>query len=152
MAISTPTKLSPENVIKKLYRANPEYALRITDVKGIPLGVSAYYEKVPSTHKATFFEMRARILEVIPSAEEVIKYGMPTFIFEGIAVAGLLANKNHVGYYPYSGSVISEFPDIAQKYETTKGSIHIPLDKTMSKSEVKQLIKARLKLGKKKAP
>lgn len=113
-----------------------------------PTAVDGYYKNVPATHKATILEMRTRILEVIPDAEEIMKYGMPTFVIDGIAFAGLLANKAHIGYYPYSGSILNEFPELLEKYKSTKGSLHIPLDKPLSKTAVRNLIKARLKLGK----
>jgi len=73
-----------------------------------------------------------------------MKYSMPTFVFEGSDVAGLKANKDFVGYYPYSGSVLSQFPEITKKYETTKGSLHVPLGVPLLKSEVRKLIKARI--------
>ena len=43
-------------------------------------------------------EMRKRILEIVPQAEEVVSYGMPAFKIDGKIFAGLLANKKHVGY------------------------------------------------------
>lgn len=112
----------------------------------IPKSVASYYKKQKSPHKELLLEMRRRILEVAPGAEEIMKYSMPTFVLDGIAVAGLMANKNHIGYYPYSGSVISQFPELAQKYRTTKGALHIPLEKPLLKSEVKKLVQARIKL------
>ena len=54
-------------------------------------------------------EMRARILEIVPDVEEVVSYGMPAFRVTGNIVAGLLANKTYVGYYPFSGSVLPNF-------------------------------------------
>ena len=106
--------------------------------------VAQYYAAQKSPHKETLLEMRKRILEVIPDAQEVMKYKMPTFIYEGHAVVGLLANTRHIGFYPYSGSVISRFPDITEKYVTTLGAIHVPLNKPMLKGEVKKLLKARI--------
>ena len=91
--------------------------------------------------------MRERILEVVPNAVEVIKYGMPTFVVEGEAIAGLMCHKHHIGFYPYSGSIISLFPEIEAKYKTTRGAIQIPTEKLLLKSEVKKLIKARLDLA-----
>lgn len=91
--------------------------------------------------------MRTRILEIFPDADEIMKYGMPTFVIDGIAFAGLLANKKHIGYYPYSGSILKNFPELESKYITTKGSLHIPINKPMLKSEVKKLTKARVALG-----
>jgi uncharacterized protein YdhG (YjbR/CyaY superfamily) len=106
--------------------------------------VAQYYSAQRSPHRETLLEMRRRILEVIPDAQEVMKYKMPTFIYEGQAIAGLLANTHHIGYYPYSGSVINHFPEITEKYVTTLGSIHVPLNKPMLKGEIKKLVKARI--------
>jgi uncharacterized protein YdhG (YjbR/CyaY superfamily) len=114
---------------------------------GIPKSVASYYSGAPFSHKATLLEMRNRILEVIPGAEEIIKYKMPTFVVDGDAVVGLMVHKNHIGFYPYSGSIIQMFPNIESKYRTTKGALHIPIEKPMLKSEVKALIKARLALN-----
>ncbi len=113
----------------------------------IPKTVASYYKAQEGPHKDLLLEMRKRILEVAPASEEIIKYSMPTFVLDGIEIAGLKANKNHIGYYPYSGSVISLFPEILEKYSTTKGALHIPLGKPMLKSEVRKLVKARLELG-----
>lgn len=110
----------------------------------IPKSVASYYKTQESPHKELLLEMRKRILEVIPEAEETIKYSMPTFVFKGNDVVGLKANKSHVGYYPYSGSVLSKFPEMTNKYKTTKGSLHIPLGMPLLKSEVRKLIKARI--------
>ena len=91
-------------------------------------------------------EMRHRILEIIPDAEEVISYGMPAFKLHGVVVAGLLANKKHVGYYPFSGSILKLFPDELAKYPTTLSAIHVPIDKPLTKGLLKKLIKARINL------
>lgn len=110
----------------------------------IPKAVAGYYKKQSAPHKELLLEMRTRILEVIPEAEEIMKYSMPTFVYKGTEVAGLKANKNFVGYYPYSGSVLTKFPELTRKYKTTKGALHIPLEAPLLKSEVRKLIKARI--------
>lgn len=110
----------------------------------IPKSVADYYRNQSGPHKELLLEMRRRILEVIPGADEIIKYSMPTFVLDGREIAGLKSNKNHIGYYPYSGSVISQFPDLLKKYQTTKGALHIPLGKPLLKGEVRKLISARI--------
>jgi len=89
-------------------------------------------------------EMRNRILEIIPDAEEVVSYGMPAFKLDGRVLAGLLANKKHVGYYPFSGSILHLFPQELAKFSTTKSAIHVPIDKPLAKGLIKKLIKARI--------
>ncbi len=91
-------------------------------------------------------EMRSRILEIIPNADEVVSYGMPAFKVDGTVVAGLLANKSHVGYYPFSGSILKLFPEELAKYKTTLSAIHVPIDKPLTKGLLKKLIKARINL------
>jgi hypothetical protein len=117
-------------------------------MKKIPRAVASYYASAPATHKETLLEMRTRILEVVPKADEIIKYAMPTFVVEGVEVAGLMFHKNHIGYYPYSGSILNKFPEICAKYKTSKGVLQMPIDKPLLKGEVKKLIKARLTLAK----
>jgi uncharacterized protein YdhG (YjbR/CyaY superfamily) len=91
-------------------------------------------------------EMRERILSIIPKAEEVVSYGMPAFRLDGVVVAGVLANKKHVGYYPFSGSILRLFPEELVKYATTKSAIHVPVDKPLTKALLAKLIKARIAL------
>jgi len=110
----------------------------------IPKSVASYYKKVPGTHIATILEMRARILEIVPRADEVISYGMPAFKVEGNVVAGLLANKFHIGYYPFSGSILHLFKSELKGFKTTKSAIHVPIDEPLSKSLLRKLISARI--------
>ena len=113
----------------------------------IPKAVASYYASAPASHKANLLEMRKRILEVVPKADEIIKYGMPTFVVGDIEVAGLMFHKNHIGYYPYSGSILNKFPEICSKYKTSKGALQMPIDKPLLKGEIKKLLSARLALG-----
>jgi uncharacterized protein YdhG (YjbR/CyaY superfamily) len=71
---------------------------------------------------------------------------MPAFRVDGQIVAGILANKNHIGYYPFSGSILRLFPEELAKYVTTKSAIHIPIGKPLAKGLLKKLIKARINL------
>jgi uncharacterized protein YdhG (YjbR/CyaY superfamily) len=88
--------------------------------------------------------MRKTILSVIPKAEEVVSYGMPAFKVDGNVVAGILHAKNHVGYYPFNGSVLKLFPKELKNYSSTKSAIHVPVDKPLSKTFITKLIKARI--------
>ena len=112
----------------------------------IPKEVVHYYAQLRSEHAKTMKEMRVRILKEVPKAQEIMKYGMPTFILNGNEVAGLMAHKNHIGYYPYSGSVLKNFPDLLKKYKITKGALQIPLGEVLPQSTIKKLIKTRIAL------
>ena len=114
--------------------------------RAIPANVKKFYTNAPSPHRDTMLELRERILEIVPDAEEVVSYGMPAFKVDDCIVAGLLVNKNHVGYYPFSGSILHLFNDELAKFRTTKSAIHVPVDKPLSKGLIKKLIKARINL------
>lgn len=113
-------------------------------VRAIPKSVAAYYRKVPKTHRKVILEMRSRILEIVPNSQEVMSYGMPAFRVDGNIVAGLLANKNHIGFYPFSGSVVGLFKRELREFKRTKSAIHIPLDTPLSKTLIRKLIRARI--------
>jgi uncharacterized protein YdhG (YjbR/CyaY superfamily) len=114
----------------------------------LPSVVAQNYQNAPSPQRETMLEMRKRILEIVPGAEEVVSYGMPAFKVDGKIVAGLLANKKHVGYYPFSGSILHLFPDELAKFSTTKSALHVPIDKPLTKTLLSKLIKARIREGK----
>ena len=106
--------------------------------------VIAIYKSAPLPHRKTMLAMRKNIREILPRAEEVVSYGMPAFKVDGNVVAGILHAKNHVGYYPFSGSVLRMFPKELAKFSTTKSAIHVPIDKPLSKTLLKKLIAARI--------
>lgn len=109
----------------------------------IPETVAGYYKSLNGVHRETMLEMRKRILRVAPDSIEIIKYAMPTFVSDGVEIAGLLANKNHVGYYPYSGQVLKRIPDQVAAYKTTTGALHVPLGEPLDEALIRRLIEVR---------
>jgi len=108
-----------------------------------PRAVAAYYKQVPSPQRETMLQMRERILSVIPDAVECIKYQMPTFVVDGVPLCGIMAHKRHVGYYPYSGSVLAQFPELMEKYGGTTSALHVPIDTPLPRATIAKLIRAR---------
>ena len=106
--------------------------------------VNKLYRSSPASHRKTMMEMRKRILEIVPEAQEVVSYGMPAFKVNGSVVAGLMAAKNHVGFYPFSGSVLPDLSDELKDFSRTKSALHVPIDKPLSKALLRKLILARI--------
>lgn len=109
-----------------------------------PITVKRHYESAPIAHRKLMLRIRQDILEIVPGAEEIVSYGMPAFKVDGNIVAGILANKSYVGFYPFSGSVLPLFEKELAKYTKTKSALHIPLDSQLPKSLLKKLIRARI--------
>lgn len=114
--------------------------------------IDAYLAKVEEPKRATLQKLRETIRDILPQAEEVISYGMPAFRLNGTVVAGFAAFKNHLAYLPHNGSVLAELQKELTGYESTKGSLHFPIDKPLPKTLVKKLIAARLRQVKPKQP
>jgi len=88
--------------------------------------------------------LRNQIAAELPRAEQVIKYGIPTFMIEGVAVIGFDGYKNHNSIFPYSGSFNSRLKSELQKYEQTKGSIHFEVNQAFPRPLLKKIIKERI--------
>ena len=106
--------------------------------------VDEYLAALNQPQRGALDELRQTILEIIPDAEQCIAYGVPTFKIEGRAVAGFAAFKDHISYFPHSGSVLSQLPDDTAGYATSKGTLQFVVDKPLSKALVKKLISVRM--------
>ncbi len=106
--------------------------------------IDDYLAGLDEPKRGTLEEMRRRILDVIPAAEECISYGMPAFKVQGKTVAGFAAFKNHLSYLPHSGSVLPALAGELAGYERTKGSLHFALDAPLPVPLVHKLIATRL--------
>ncbi|CAN2181298.1 COG5646 Uncharacterized conserved protein [Candidatus Nanopelagicaceae bacterium] len=107
--------------------------------------VTAHLKKFDKTQRDALQTVRTTIAEVIPDAQEVIKYGIPTFTINGKGVFGFDGFKKHNSLFPYSGSFNEIYKDELKGYEMTKSAIHFEVDKPFPKSLLKRLVKARLR-------
>lgn len=113
--------------------------------------IDHYLENVPSSQKEVLQHIRTVIHEVIPDAEEVIGYGMPTFKYKGKNVVHFAAFKDHMSLFP-SSDPIEELKEQLSNYKTSKGTIQFTLENPLPDQLVRDLvatslenIKARLK-------
>lgn len=107
--------------------------------------VTSHLKKFDKPQRDALQAVRLAIAELLPDAEEVIKYGIPTFAIEGKGVIGFDGYKNHNSIFPYSGSINQILKEDLSKYQQTKGSIHFDKEKPFPKALLKKIIKERLK-------
>jgi uncharacterized protein YdhG (YjbR/CyaY superfamily) len=105
--------------------------------------IDEYLAALNEPKRGTLERLRKTILEIVPEAEQCIAYGMPAFKLEGKAVAGFAAFKNHLSYFPHSGSVLPELFDDLTQYSASKGTLQFPIDTPLPKALVKKLIAVR---------
>jgi uncharacterized protein YdhG (YjbR/CyaY superfamily) len=106
--------------------------------------ISTHLKKFRPVQKKILTTLRDQIAAELPTAEQVIKYGIPTFLIEGVPIIGFDGYKNYNSIFPYSGSFNSRLKSDLQKFEQTKGSIHFDLEKLFPKPLLKKILKARI--------
>ena len=105
--------------------------------------VDEYLAALDEPKRGTLGRLRDTILELAPEAEQCISYGMPAFRLNGKVVAGFAAFKNHLSYFPHSGSVLPELADDLVGYAVSKGTLQFAVDTPLPKALVKKLIAVR---------
>jgi uncharacterized protein YdhG (YjbR/CyaY superfamily) len=106
--------------------------------------VEAYYAAQPEPQRTTLLAMRAVLARLLPEADQVLSYGVPTFKLRGKGVAGLAGYAAHCGYLPMSGSVTATLADQLAGYSVTKGSVRVPADQPLPGELIEALVDARL--------
>ena len=106
--------------------------------------VDKYLAAVSEPARSTLNTVRATIRSAVPSqATESISYGIPVFKYKG-ALVWFAAFLKHCSFFPGSLAVMAAFKDELKDYQTSKGTIRFPVDKPLSATLVRKLVKARI--------
>jgi uncharacterized protein YdhG (YjbR/CyaY superfamily) len=117
-----------------------QYYFRMTNAQ-----VTAHLKKFGPEQKKILTDLRDHIASKLPSSEQVIKYGIPTFLIEGVPVIGFDGYKAHNSIFPYSGSFNSRLKKELEKYVQTKGSIHFEGGKSISKPLINKILTEKIR-------
>jgi len=117
--------------------------------------VDAYIQKCPPKVQVRLREVRKAIREAAPGAIEGIRQfcipsvaypGYSHGVYDGVFVwYGL--RSNHVGLYLRPPAISDHIKELAG-YVTTKSAVHLPLDRKVSATLIKTLVKASIKIMK----
>lgn len=105
--------------------------------------VEAYLARVPEPYRAALEKLRAQIRKVIPAADEVISYQIPTFKL-GRGVVAYAAFKGHCSLFPMSQRLIEAQGEKLKGFKTSKGTIQFAPEKPIPAAVVKAIVKARV--------
>jgi len=105
--------------------------------------VDAYIKTFPKDVQVTLRILRKEIRKTAPEALEKISYQIPTYVLHGNLVH-FAAFKNHIGFYPTS-SAISRFKKEFSRYETSKGTVRIPLGTPLPLGLIRKVVRFRVK-------
>jgi len=107
--------------------------------------VEAFIRASPKGTQAKLKQLRDIIKEAAPGAVGTISYRMPVYKLNGKPLAGFAGFKNHIGFYPMSGSFLDKYKDDLKEYVTTKGGIQLPLADPLPVPLIKRLLKDRVR-------
>ena len=113
-------------------------------MKAAAKNIDDYLKNFSGGQVTTLQKIRKAIQEAAPKAEEVISYGIPAFRQNGM-IAYFAGFKNHCSYFPGSYAVIKQFQGELKSYEISKGTIRFPIDKPLSSSLIKKMVRAKIK-------
>jgi uncharacterized protein YdhG (YjbR/CyaY superfamily) len=108
-----------------------------------PRDIDEYIAGFPNDVQKILEKIRVTIRKAAPSAEETIKYQMPTFTLNGNLVH-FAAFKKHIGFYPVPRG-IEPFKDELSVYEGEKSTVRFPLDKPIPFDLISRIVKFRVK-------
>jgi len=106
--------------------------------------IDAYLAALDEPQRSTLTDLRRTIMEIVPEAEEIISYGMPAFRLQDKVVAGFASFKQHVSYFPHSGSVLPAMKKDVKAYATSTGTLRFAPDTPLPRSLVEKLIAVRI--------
>ena len=103
--------------------------------------VDDYLRKLPASQKAELERVRSIVKQLVPEAEEMISYGMPTLKYKGAYLIYFAAYKNHM-------SIFGGVPAIEDKLEgftvSHKGTLQFTEAKPVPKPIIQELVHNRL--------
>jgi len=105
--------------------------------------INSYMKAYPVKVRTLLAQMRATIRKAAPKTEEAIRYGIPTFRFEGKNIVHFGAFKDHVSFFPGAAGVAA-FKEELAPYEVSKGTIQFPLDEKLPLALIAKITKFRL--------
>ncbi len=109
--------------------------------------VDAYIAACRPDQAAALQALRSVIRARLPDHIECLSYGMPGFRQpekKGRMVAGYAAFARNCGFYPHSGTIISQFAADLTAYKTTPGAVQFTPAHPLPEALVVRMIEARL--------
>ena len=93
-----------------------------------PATIDDYIDTFPADVQAILQEVRRRIGNAVPTADEKISYGIPTCTLGGRSFVGFAGWKNHVSVYPVPAGDATFRREI-EPFRAGKGTLKFPLAK-----------------------
>jgi uncharacterized protein YdhG (YjbR/CyaY superfamily) len=106
--------------------------------------VDEYLASKPKDVQTVLNLVRAAIRKAVPEAEELISYQIPMYKMNGGPVLYFAGWKEHYSLYPLGDALAAEFRKELADYETSKGTIRLPLSEPVPVKLIERIAKFRV--------
>jgi uncharacterized protein YdhG (YjbR/CyaY superfamily) len=105
--------------------------------------VEEYLAAQTPAYREALVTLRNHIKAIVPQAEEIISYGLPTFKHHYMLVAYGAAAK-HCAFYVMSPALMKKLKAELTPYDTATATIRFAPEKPLPKSLIKKIVLERL--------
>lgn len=105
--------------------------------------IDEYVQTFPTEVQAILEEIRRTVGAVVPDADEVISYGMPTLRLGTRKIVHFGAYKHHIGFYP-APSGPADFERQIAPYRAGRSSIRFPTKDPIPHELVRRIVELLL--------
>ncbi|MEQ8423337.1 MAG: DUF1801 domain-containing protein [Cyclobacteriaceae bacterium] len=106
--------------------------------------IDDYIALQPMEKREMLEQLREVIKSVVPNAEELISYQIPSFKLYGMLV-GFGVHKAGCSFYAFNPRVLASYKEELKDYKYSGGTIHIGLDQKIPTPLIKKIVKYRVK-------
>ena len=110
---------------------------------GDTTSVTQHLAAFPARQRRALESIRTSLLKLLPGAEEVVAWGMPSYRVDGDLVLSFSGFADHNSLFPGAG-VVKAMRAALPGYETTKGTIHLPRDTSTPLAVLRTVVRARI--------
>ncbi len=118
--------------------------LQTEDKSKSVFSIDEYLKRLDDCVRERVIDLRAKIHEIVPEAEDSMGYGVLAVRYRGKVLLYYAGFKKHVGLYPNSDA-IEKFRDELTHYPTSKGTIRFPLHEEMPWKLLEKIIRHNMR-------
>jgi uncharacterized protein YdhG (YjbR/CyaY superfamily) len=109
-----------------------------------PKTIDEYLMPLPEAIQIVLEQLRQKIRDTAPQAEELINYNIPAFKYQGMLVY-FAAFKNHCTFFVGNGSLVNAMKAELKDYKTVTSGIHFTVDKPLPDALVEKIVLMRMR-------
>ena len=105
--------------------------------------VRKHLAEFPPAQRKALESVQAALRALLPGADEIIAWGMPSYRVDGELVLSFSGFSDHNSLFPGAG-VVKAMRTALPDYTMTKGTIHLPRDSAPPRAILRTVVRARI--------